>query len=703
MRARRSRLIVMLSAVAGLWFVVCAAREQGRASDGAGSEAEQALTIRVGVEEVRIDAVVVDRKERQITDLTKEDFEIYQDGRRQELLSSTYIGIGHPSPTESVPERSKAPGTPVSSAPLARAAVRRTILFLVDDASMGFQDLHFARMALRKFIETQMEPGDLVGILPTKGGDAGLRPFSSNQRALLATVDEMHWSNLRETPVIPIGMGILHGIRALQSMPGRKFLILLSTNVMLPPLVSEDESYNGIADQALRAGVVIHTMDMVGLAHTATRGDISEGPGGFISINPVLLSAESRGPEDQAGRMFDKMFGKTAGEIVYAQKRARSENRQIPFSKKTGGMFLSGSNFFVNGIGDVEEQMKGYYLLSYIPEARGVDDEKPTYHRLKIRVRRSGAEVRTRDGFYGRPASWGRPGESPDPMMESLYSPFLQNGLKLRLASEYIDDPESGALLKTWLHVDGNGVGVATDNEGRRFISLEAVAATSGVSGAIQDSGTTRIKLPVNEREIEWIKENGISFSLSVPAKQPGAYYVRVAVKDESSGAIGAAYRFVEAPDLKKSELALSGIFLVNADETESEGQANRSKKAARMSQAFRTYLPGESFEYMAVIYAGNRKAGDAPELESSYVLFRNGLEIFRSKPQPINAADLQDPNRIALRNRLELDGDAEPGEYVLKLIVEDKRMKEKRLMAAQTLDFVVARQPGSQNKGGLE
>jgi hypothetical protein len=42
------------------------------------------------VEEVRIDATVLDKKGRQVTDLTDADFEVYQDGKRQEIVSCTY-------------------------------------------------------------------------------------------------------------------------------------------------------------------------------------------------------------------------------------------------------------------------------------------------------------------------------------------------------------------------------------------------------------------------------------------------------------------------------------------------------------------------------------------------------------------------------------------------------------------------------------
>ena len=53
------------------------------------SQAGSGKTIRVNVEEVRIDAVELGGNRRQITDLTADDFEIYQDGVLQEINACT--------------------------------------------------------------------------------------------------------------------------------------------------------------------------------------------------------------------------------------------------------------------------------------------------------------------------------------------------------------------------------------------------------------------------------------------------------------------------------------------------------------------------------------------------------------------------------------------------------------------------------------
>jgi hypothetical protein len=413
------------------------------------------------------------------------------------------------------------------------------------------------------------------------------------------------------------------------------------------------------------------------------------------------MDAETGSFGDTTGREFDKMFGSTAGEILRGQVQSRKTNRPLPLSQKTGGFFLTGYNFFVNGIGAVEEEMKGYYLLSYFPPTNTFKQAKQvTHHKLKIKVKRPGAEVRTRDGFFGAPGSLTAPDKDRNPLMDAMFSPFRYNGLNLNLASGYIDNPPEGYLLKAWLHLDGRQVGFINDEDGGHSVSLEAVAVTSDIDSLIQDSGNARIGFRVNDREIQWIRENGIAFSISIPAKKPGSYFVRAAVKDQASGAIGSAYQFVEIPDLAKEGLSLSSIFVADRDEDsswiqsgvieDSRGQTGLSKQIARRSQAFRRYLPGESFDYMAVIYNAKTKEGLKPDLESQFVLFKNGNEIFRSKPEAVSIGGVKDFKRIAIKKRLKLEKTMQPGDYVLQLQVRDKQANEKQSLVAQILDFEI-------------
>ena len=472
-------------------------------------------------------------------------------------------------------------------------------------------------------------------------------------------------------------------LKALLDMPGRKSLLLLSANVMLPNLGS------GVIQSDQRE---IQRAGRLSIA--CWRGDSHAGYSGTYrhsrGFRRTLAWHDPKGPPRVP----------TPAEIRRSQAEDRSTLEEIPLSHKTGGLFLTGNNFFLNGIGDADELMKGYYLLSYTPPANTFSSDSPkVIHKIKITVKRPGSEVHSRDGFYGTPGILSEPDKTKDPMMEAMMSPFRNSDLKLNLASGYINDPQSGYLVRAWLHLDGNRLSFVDEKDGSHSVSLLAMAITSDVNGLVQDSGQMRIGFPVSDRDIRWIRENGLSVSLSLPAKKPGDYYVRVAVRDQVSGAIGSAYQFMEIPDLKKGGLSLSSIFILNRDEDaswiqsgtaeKSQGPPDSTRQAPKRSQALRKYRPGESFDYMAIIYNAKAEEGLTPDLESQYVLYRNGSEIFKSRPEPVDVRSAKDFRKISVSKKLKLDNTLQPGDYVLQLQVTDKRMRERNL-AAQTLDFEV-------------
>jgi VWFA-related protein len=137
--------------------------------------------VRVAVQEVRIDAVVLDKNKRQVTDLTAGDFEVKQDGKDQKVIACTYVN-----------EYLAPPGNAVPSI-MSRNKVHRTMAFLVDDLTMSFQQMHFARMALQKFVETQMQSGDLVAILRTSLGSGAIQQFTSDTRELISIIKSLRW------------------------------------------------------------------------------------------------------------------------------------------------------------------------------------------------------------------------------------------------------------------------------------------------------------------------------------------------------------------------------------------------------------------------------------------------------------------------------------------------------------------------------
>jgi len=348
--------------------------------------------------------------------------------------------------------------------------------------------------------------------------------------------------------------------------------------------------------------------------------------------------------------------------------------------------------------------MRGYYLLTYVPPANTFEGRgKNTFRDIKIKVKRALSEVHTRAGFWGteQPPLEDYGPKFKTPLMTAMFSPFQHKDLKVNLATGFVGNLPKGYMVRAWLHLDGRALGIIDEMDGGRSVSLEASAATTDINGFMQDLGKTQLGFRVNSDEIRWIRDHGFKFVLSLPTKKPGAYYIRVATRDQATDAMGSAYQFLEIPDLKKKVLALSSIFVLNSEEDaswilaaakqEPLNPSGSSASVVRRSQALRSYLPGESFEYITVIYNAKYKKKAAPLLESQVVLYRDGEELSRSETEAIDFSGVSDFDRIPIRKKLTLEKTLEPGDYVLQLLVRDKQAKEKESLAAQALQFEIS------------
>jgi hypothetical protein len=235
------------------------------------------------------------------------------------------------------------------------------------------------------------------------------------------------------------------------------------------------------------------------------------------------------------------------------------------------------------------------------------------------------------------------------------------------------------------------------------------------MGGFTRDPGNLQYEFRIKAENIPWIRKYGLRFSLDLPVKKPGAYYVRAAVQDRINGKAGSAYQYIEIPDLKDDRPVLSNVFIISRDEDAPWSPVQTPeefrnllypdmRKDPRKSPAIRSFLPGESFDYAAFAYNMKNRKGEKPDLESWSVLYGNGKELYKSEPTAVDLAGVTDFNRIPIRKRLSLGNSIEPGDYILALYIKDNRAKEKRATAVQALDFRVLSEaePGGTEKTGI-
>ena len=141
--------------------------------------------VRITANLVQIDAVVTDRKGQQITNLTDQDFEILEDGHAQKITNLSYVSIGSPTAAPTRPAAgAKDTGAKYEGVPpvhLRPEQVHRTIALVVDDLGLSLQSMVYVRQALKKFVDEQMQPGDMAAIIRTRAGTAALQQFTGDK------------------------------------------------------------------------------------------------------------------------------------------------------------------------------------------------------------------------------------------------------------------------------------------------------------------------------------------------------------------------------------------------------------------------------------------------------------------------------------------------------------------------------------------
>ena len=693
------------------------------------------LEVKLSVKEVRLDAVVLDNKGNPITDLTAADFEVFQDGVRQKMLAVVYVD-SRPDGADVVAQSSAA-GQKVSNIPqfsataLKKEDVRRTIVFLVDDYAMTFENGYYSKMALRNFVEKQMQPGDLITIINTGYGNRDLNMFYSDKRELLARINALptaaavrpidqatNDASLRPgiSPLPSLTAAIIemqavfdsrnfynmmsslsYSLRALtrSDLPGRKII-----NTITPTLTYgssqqisatnidtfyESATIHRLADEALRAGIVINFLGAEGLNNF-----VRNGADASVWSKYDANSSQPFLPGTLAGVQWENII-----------------NRQPlnPLPDMTGGVMIRDRNFFLNGLGEeTEGLMRGYYLISYVPppdtfEKRDMNDKQ--YRRLKVNVKRKGAKVHTRDGFFGRLENEAQDNNPEDPLFAAIHSPFQSTDINVDIAAGYVRDAKAGYLVRSWIHIDSEEVKIVETEEGGR-IDLEAVILTSDISGNIQDS--RQIEFTLSKTSVDWVRKHGLRFSMLLPVKKTGSYYVRISVQDKESGKVGSAYQFLEIPDVGKKGLALSNIFMITSADDLEWMRSNTTEEISKgvffpmvqeegiRSPALRTYTPGDVLNTLVMLYNADPKGIARSEIETQSILYKDGKELQRGNPAAIIPDDVDSSdNSVPLVRRFTLGTDITPGDYALQIIATDKKNDKKpEGVAVQTLGFTV-------------
>lgn len=669
--------------------------------------------IRISTQLVQTDVVVTDKNEQLVTDLKLEDFEVYDNGKRQDLKFMELVSIDAPRRADALDRSAKiAPGIDTSvPRDLTVKDVRRVMAFVVDDVTIPAEDMSRVRQVLSDFVENKMQEGDLVAIVRTVGGKGLLEQFTSDRQILRRAVSQLGVRSIppylsfsgadsaRVAPPSPLAdatasetinsnqdfEGPSEGtnqiprailalsvsnqiVDSLQQIPGRKSLILLSGGLPFFGLSRSGaivgdigQLFRVLTDNATRSGVVINTMDVRGLQAAGVVAKFVDTPGRSALGGGTFAG----GDVSTVGRGYDP--------TLLGERNLTEQLTLRTLASTTGGTSIVNSNNFGDGLDKILSRSRAYYRLAYKP-SEAFDNK---FHKVTIKVRRSGVHVYAAEGYFAREATAPGPRTKEQEMMQAAIAPLARRDLDVTAELQYKFLPDNQAELDINAFIDARKLQFKTEN-GKHHASFDVAGFVFDQLGRARGGISQTVNADLSAENYQRALTNGISYTASTQLK-PGYYQVRLVVREVDTGKIGTVSRYFEVPDLSNKQLIMSSILVYDISPT----TPNNPQQLA----ATRVISRKRDLRYAAIVY--NAKFdNNKPQVRSQLIISQGNRMLFKEPEQPVvtpgsAAGQLVKVGQLGLSK-------VSPGRYILTLIVTDPLADKKRQIVSRSVDFTV-------------
>ena len=684
--------------------------------------------VKISTNLIRIDVSVTDAKGKPVTDLKQNEFEIFENGEKQKITSFSFVSSARNAtpefkPVERKEDRVATPPPPTRTP--GPADIRRTIALLVDDLSLSFESVHYTKRALKKFVDEQMQEGDLVAIVRTGAGVGALQQFTSDKRILYAAIDRVKWNPMGSggdsaiERFIPIPLEVLQNagdtkvsdedikaekdrmqaesdmrsnrfasgtlgtisyvVNGMTELPGRKFAVLFSdgfrltvtdrTGDQVPSELLGPLRY--LIDLANRSSVVIYTMDARGLQHTGLMA------ADWVNTkNPTVYESKLEGRRQS--------FSDTQAGLSY-------------LAEGTGGIAIKNQNDLNLGLDRILTD-QSYYLVGYEPAGDTFNPATRRFNAISVRVNRKDVNVRYRSGFFNVVDSKRVPvADNLTPVQQlekALFSPIAVNEIALRLNTLFGSDATNAAFVRSLLHIDAAKLKFVDQPDGNKRAAFSVLAASFGDNGALVDQIGKTYTLTIPPAVYSKVLTDGIVYHFKFPIKKPGAFQYRVAIRDTEGGSIGSASQFIEVPDLVNERLTLSSLVIENLTVDQYKQtfdlMAPLIQTNPMSDTAVRRIRTASVVRWGLEMYNAKLDSSSRPNLSTRTRVFRDGKLIMEGQPKPFDLAGQTDLKHLKTFGAISIGGGMDPGDYILQVIVTDGLAKGKNQIASQYIQFEV-------------
>ncbi|HUJ21097.1 MAG TPA: VWA domain-containing protein [Bryobacteraceae bacterium] len=548
--------------------------EQPSADSQAGeiSSHDTTATFKSRVNLVMVPVVVRDTQGRAIGALKQEDFQITDKGKTQVITKFSIEKLGIQEGKEPIVDIQAAETPPGQAAP--PVAPQRYVAYLFDDVHLKFEDLARVRDAASRHLaslrstdraaiystsgQTQLDFTDdrdrlhetllklrprpiarstaqqcpdisyfMADLIQNKNDPQALRAATLEVMAcehldpsmLQMAQSEARSAAMRELDAgdheTRISFGVIQDVvRRMTAVPGQRSIILVSPGFYATYDLFSYKS--DILERAIHANVIINALDARGL---------------------YTLTPDASQTSYSADAENIKMQYRSTDASVQADVLAE-------LAEGTGGTFFHNSNDLDGGFQRADSRPEYVYMLGFAPQNLKLDG---SFHKLKVTVKNQAKLVlQARRGYYA-PRHEADPQETAkQEIREALFSREEMHDLPIELHTQFFKPNEEDVKLAILARVDVRQLQFRKQG-GRNFNNLTIVSALFDRNGNFIVGTEKVLEMRLRDETLETKLHGPITVKTDFNVK-PGAYLIRLVVRDDEGQLMSATNGSIEIP-----------------------------------------------------------------------------------------------------------------------------------------------------------
>jgi VWFA-related protein len=401
----------------GVGLVLALATGVALAAQGAPAQPpngqEQQPTFRRTIEFVTMDAIVRNERDQFVADLTRDEFEIFEDGVKQEIQSMTLVHGGRVHNLLAPPPAPSQEGIVLPPSRPRNDAAGRIFLIIVDDLHLEFRNTGRIRDLFRRISKNLIHEGDMFAIVSTGPSSLAIDP-TYDRRILDDSIKKITGNGLRPSDIIQGAEGaegpsevryrahvafstaedMLKQMERITNR--RKAVVWVSNGFDFDPFaqsrLGEDPVFGGRFGQTREEGQQMR--DQFNRGQVFADADLSRQLGELTRTanraNATIYTIDPRGLV--AGADLDEQLDP----VEYGEHVRKTQDSLRVLAEETGGIALVNQNDFDRGLKRIDAETSDYYMLGYT--SSNPDPTRRT-RKIEVRVTRPAMRVISRTSY----------------------------------------------------------------------------------------------------------------------------------------------------------------------------------------------------------------------------------------------------------------------------------------------------------------